>query len=383
MHILFVTTKIDFQRAGGSVPDLDCKVRDMQLRGADVRVLTVFSELNQSPLDVPYSVEEERVTNKSLPWSQWRVFCFLRAHARDADVVHVEGQFAYAAAAYRLQGGKPVVAFYNREMLVWEKNNSLRRITRSFLEKFFYRVLVPCIDHFIFTTPFLYEEYRRFGLRVPKERVSIMVDFFDPSAMRAVVKERSESALGWPLLVFASGRMIEQKGFHLLVEAVSLLPDDIRSHIHVTIGGDGPERQRLIELGSHKNVSHQISFPGWISKEDFWKTLARADIFVLPRWRIEQPSVVVMEALSLGTPCIVPAAGGVEWMAAGAVATLTDSDVTSLSHTLESVVRSKDKRTELSRKALKRWEVLDHHHRADELWNILKNTAHRSRSEKP
>jgi len=67
MRVTFITTKINFERAGGSVPDLDLKVRDMQKLGADVRVVTVFSEKNQDLSQLPYPVSEELSPNKALP----------------------------------------------------------------------------------------------------------------------------------------------------------------------------------------------------------------------------------------------------------------------------------------------------------------------------
>jgi glycosyltransferase involved in cell wall biosynthesis len=165
--------------------------------------------------------------------------------------------------------------------------------------------------------------------------------------------------------------MVRQKGFHLLVEAVERLPTQSRERIHVTIGGDGEEREGLMRITREKNLEKYISHPGWLSKEDFWKQLAAHDIFVLPRWRIEMPSIIVMEAVALGIPALVPGGGAVEWMTGNAAATFIDSNVESLSRTLARIIDSPEERKRLSENAKARWEVLHYRPRSRVLWDML------------
>jgi glycosyltransferase involved in cell wall biosynthesis len=376
MRITFVTSKINLERAGGSVPDLDLKARDMQERGADVRVLTIFSEYNLLPKDLPYRVIEEYTPHKSLPRLQARVFSLLKKYGADTDVFHVEGQFAYGAAFYRFLGGKPIVAFYNREMLVWEKDG-LRRTIRRMVEKLLYHLLVPSIDHLIFTTPQLARCYQVFGLSVPSAKISILLDFFDPDSIRKRAAYSSHYASG-TLRLFASGRMIPEKGFDLLIEALALLPKQTRESLSIVIGGNGSEREALMRLAQNRGLD--ISFPGWVSKDEFWKRFANADIFVLPHWRIEQPSVVVMEALSLGIPTVAPGGGGVEWMARDAVATFEDGNARSLSETLAEITASPEKRRRLAEACRRRVKEIDHATGAPTLWAMFERAAFLSQS---
>jgi len=359
MRIGFLTTKINFEGAGGSVPDLDCKVRLLRRAGHEVYVLTLFSEKNNYS-DLPYPVYERRVKGtKSWFAVQRHVFTTLRSYHQKADVFHVEFHFMYGAALYRLFGGKPVVVFYNREMVVWEGGSGFRALLRRIIEKFLCRTLGRVADQHYFTTPFLEKMYADFGLRLRKEQCAVIVDFFDPKEMRKGIIGAERTGYIDKTVLFASGRHVEQKGFHLLVEAVALLPHALQRTIHVTIGGDGPERERTIERAKDRGVFDIFSFPGWIEKEAFSRTLVTSDIFVLPRWRIEQPSVVVEEALSLGVPVVAPGGGGVEWMAGPAIATFVDSDAQSLSRALAKLIGSREELTRLSAAARERWEVLD------------------------
>lgn len=370
MRITFVTSKINFERAGGSVPDFDLKVRDMQARGASVRAVTLFSESNLLP-KLPYAVSEYFIRGrKSLFAINRSVFAALKKQEKETDVFHVEGQFAYGAALYRLFGGKPVVLFFNREMLVWEKKAGFRHAVRHMVERLLYQVFVPRVDHLYFTTPQLRDCYFSFGLRVPQSRISTMLDFFDPGAIQSKAGHTSRQYTD-NIRIFASGRMIPEKGFALLVEALARLSRETLAHVNVVIGGDGPERGRLQALTKERGLAEKIAFPGWVGKNAFWKLFSGADIFVLPRWRIEQPSVVVMEALSLGVPTVAPGGGGVEWMGQAAIAAFKNDDAASLATVLGRLIASREERAHLSEAAVARVQEIRHETLAPELWNIF------------
>lgn len=372
MRITFITSKVNFERGGGSVPDLDLKVRDMKSFGADVRVVTVFSELNLLPANLPYPVTEEFTPDKSLPALQRNVLAVLRKYENDTDIYHIEGQFSYAGAWYRSRGGKPVVAFYNREMLVWERRGG-RVLLRRLIEKCLYRLLVPRMDFFYFTTPHLREEYNRFGLRVERERTDVVLDFYDATAVaaRAHPRESRDS-----LRIFTSGRMIPEKGFALLVDAVAALPVSIKRNIELTIGGDGPERANLVHRAKQHGLNMQL--PGWTSKEELGARISDADIFVLPRWRLEQPSVIVMEALALGATIVAPGGGGIEWMAQGAFRSCQNDDVRSLSEAIRDLAVHPEERRRLRHAALARSLEIDHSRSRERLFSILRTVLARS-----
>src|SRR3989344_1356419 len=359
MRIGFLTTKINFEGAGGSVPDLDCKVRLLRKAVHEVYVLTLFSEKNDYS-DLPYPVYERRLRGKK-SWLavQRQVFAALRAYHQRTDAFHVEFHFLYGAALYRLFSGKPVVVFYNREMAAWESGTGVRARIRRTVEKILCRTLGLVADQHYFTTPFLAKMYADFGLRLHKNQSSIIVDFFDPEEMRKSVSGTMREEDPSTTVLFASGRHVEQKGFHLLVEAIATLPMSLRNHLKVIIGGGGPERERTTRLAKERGIDALVSFPGWMEKRAFSARLAHCDVFVLPRWRIEQPSVIVEEALSLGVPVVAPGGGGVAWMAENSIVPFTDSDAGSLSQALTRLIGSKETRAALSVAARERWKVLD------------------------
>ena len=103
----------------------------------------------------------------------------------------------------------------------------------------------------------------------------------------------------------AAGRLVDQKGFDMLIDAMTLLHD---ARIRLTILGVGPLRASLERLAQTMGVADQVQFAGYQTNPYAW--FARADAFVLSS-RYEGFSNVVLEALACGTPIIAtPAPGG-------------------------------------------------------------------------
>ena len=103
----------------------------------------------------------------------------------------------------------------------------------------------------------------------------------------------------------AAGRLVNQKGFDLLIEALALLSS---SQVRLTILGAGPLRANLERLAQALGVADLVRFKGFQTNPYAW--FARADAFVLSS-RYEGFPNVVLESLACGTSVIaVPAPGG-------------------------------------------------------------------------
>lgn len=71
--------------------------------------------------------------------------------------------------------------------------------------------------------------------------------------------------------------------------------------------GDGPEREHLNVLASQLNISHRVSFTGFIDNPV--NHLALMDLFLLSS-HSEGTSMTLLEAMSLGIPALVTSVGG-------------------------------------------------------------------------
>lgn len=104
----------------------------------------------------------------------------------------------------------------------------------------------------------------------------------------------------------AVGRLVEQKGFDILVEALALT----RRDVNLTVLGEGPLQTALEALVATRGLAKRVRFVGF--QRNPYVCIARADVFVLSS-RYEGFPNVVLESLACGTPVVaLPAPGGVK-----------------------------------------------------------------------
>ena len=130
---------------------------------------------------------------------------------------------------------------------------------------------------------------------IPESRIELIPHFshLDP------VTEPSFS--NNDVLVFACyGRMVNKKGFHIVLNAFKkLTKTDINATL--VIGGEGPELTNLKRLCEELELGEHVKFVGW--KKDVESFLKSIDIFVLPS--LDEPfGIAVLEAMAMGKPII-------------------------------------------------------------------------------
>lgn len=113
---------------------------------------------------------------------------------------------------------------------------------------------------------------------------------------------------GGPHLV-AIGRLSEQKGFDLLLEAVQQAIPRL-PNLRLTLVGDGPLRERIETAISRHQLGGHIQLAGWRDEAGVRDALAQAQALVLPSFAEGLP-VVLMEAMASGRPVIATAIAGV------------------------------------------------------------------------
>lgn len=107
------------------------------------------------------------------------------------------------------------------------------------------------------------------------------------------VKHRVEAS---GIDMVACGRLSEQKGFDILIEALSLLPKS--SDWHLRILGKGPDEDALKEQASRLGVGAKVEFMGFVDNP--YPFFEQSDLFVLSsRW--EGFGNVIVEAMITGT----------------------------------------------------------------------------------
>jgi glycosyltransferase involved in cell wall biosynthesis len=112
--------------------------------------------------------------------------------------------------------------------------------------------------------------------------------------------------------MLAVGRLVEKKGFHVLVDAAARLSRPVQ----IRIVGDGPERERLEEQITRLRLQSLISLVGGRTHEELPGEYAAADIVVAPSVpdrtgdRDGLPNVI-LEAMASARPVIASRVGAI------------------------------------------------------------------------
>ena len=118
-----------------------------------------------------------------------------------------------------------------------------------------------------------------------------------------------------PLRLLTVGRLDAIKGQDVLVRAIE---GPIRDgHVRLSIVGDGPARQQLVELCRELGVEGGVTFRG--HQSDVRPELLAADVFVLPS-RSEGFGLAAVEAMAMRLPVIATDVGGLPEILRGTVA---------------------------------------------------------------
>ncbi|MEK7245641.1 MAG: glycosyltransferase, partial [Pseudomonadota bacterium] len=103
-------------------------------------------------------------------------------------------------------------------------------------------------------------------------------------------------------LLLAMGRLHENKGFDVLIEAVARLPG-----VYLWIAGEGPRYADLEARAQQLFVKPRVRFLGW--RDDAPALFAACDVFVCPS-RHEPLGNVVIEAWAQGVPVVATESRG-------------------------------------------------------------------------
>ncbi len=137
------------------------------------------------------------------------------------------------------------------------------------------------------------------------ERVTVVPWGVDRDRFRPGDRARARSALGLPddrpTTLFV-GRLVPDKGFDRLVDAVARIPEPDRPRV-VAVGGapDDPAARSAADRARRRGVAEAVRFVGPAARGDLPDWYRAADVVAVPS-RYESFGLVVLEALACGTP---------------------------------------------------------------------------------
>lgn len=108
-------------------------------------------------------------------------------------------------------------------------------------------------------------------------------------------------------VIFALGRLVEQKGFDQLLAAMATLAD---KPWRLRIGGGGPLASRLKRQMEQLGLGERVKFTGELEQDQVVREMQSCDFFILSS-RHESFAVVLAEAMSCGKPVVYTYCGGI------------------------------------------------------------------------
>ena len=103
--------------------------------------------------------------------------------------------------------------------------------------------------------------------------------------------------------IVTGSRLIYEKGFDLLIDAIANLHGKIKVQVKLLIVGKGSEKQKLIQQISHNKLSGSIFFEDWMTQQDFMMHIGAADLVVHPA-RYDAYGGITLSAMIAGVPVI-------------------------------------------------------------------------------
>jgi glycogen(starch) synthase len=115
--------------------------------------------------------------------------------------------------------------------------------------------------------------------------------------------------LGGAPTILASGRFVEEKGFHTLIVAFALLLER-QPQARLVLAGDGHCRVGLEHLATKLGIRESVTFTGWVGAEQMSELIASSDIVAVPSIWSEPFGLTALEASERGRPVVVSSVGG-------------------------------------------------------------------------
>jgi glycosyltransferase involved in cell wall biosynthesis len=218
-----------------------------------------------------------------------RLMNALRNERIDVLHTHLFGDSLHGVAAAVLLGAPPVVVTLHNSMHDF-----------SSLQRKGYRWLLPRAAAAVACAPAAGESFREFlaGSGVDVETIA---NGMDPDAVRVPTiddRTNARAALGVPasaLVVGALGRLVDQKGFDVLIEAFCQVTKMSEHDLRLVIVGDGTKRDALRRQGEDAGLADRLVLTGF--RADARQLLAGFDVLAFSS-RYEGLPMALLEGMA-------------------------------------------------------------------------------------
>lgn len=155
------------------------------------------------------------------------------------------------------------------------------------------------VDTFVCPSSFMAQKMRACGYDYTK--LSVICNFIEQEKLDFLSQTVEDSGQKREPYYCYVGRLSEEKGIRLLLEAAQALP------YRLYVAGDGPLAGELRE----KYASEKVRFMGHLSSKEVVQLVKQASTMVVPSVWYENNPLSVIESLCMGTPVVGAEVGGI------------------------------------------------------------------------
>jgi glycosyltransferase involved in cell wall biosynthesis len=271
---------------------LDRLARGLLERGHEVRVLAYELPGEEPEVPPPYALLRYRKPFSKKLGLRLKVRDLLRLHARwPFDLLHCHSAYpqAYIGAAFKRLRPMPMTVRPHGSDLVPELSGVR---TNPYLERRLFHGL-RAADTLIAQGDYMAGVMRAAGL--PASRIQVINNGID------LESTGDTRPMDWPRpYLFTMGRLIQRKGFDVLLRAFARLES---AGVDLVIAGGGKQELELRALVARLGLGARVHFVGVVRGAAKRRWLAGARIFVLPS-RHEPFSNALLEAMAAGRPIV-------------------------------------------------------------------------------
>ncbi|MCI5059447.1 MAG: glycosyltransferase [Alphaproteobacteria bacterium] len=161
---------------------------------------------------------------------------------------------------------------------------------------FFARLIYPLADYVIAPSLGVKSDLEK---SIPKLKNKVQVIYNPVNA--EIIQQKAKVPLSSENknFILSAGRLVPQKGYDLLIKAWAPIYQDKK--VELIILGEGPEKDKLLDLANDLDVSKGLNLPGFDPNP--FRYMARAKAFVLSSYYEGLPNVL-LQAMACGCPVI-------------------------------------------------------------------------------
>ena len=164
--------------------------------------------------------------------------------------------------------------------------------------------VICCSDYMV--------QHVKWAFGLPPDKLNMIpngvnAEVYTKNNKESLAQFRSKYALPEEKIVLFVGRLVYEKGVHVLVNAAPKVLE--KTNAKFIIVGNGYMKDQLSTLANGMGLAHKVMFTGFVDDETLRKLQRCADVSVVPSL-FEPFGIVALEAMAAKSPIVVSDTGG-------------------------------------------------------------------------